>query len=137
MARGSEARLAVALGLCAMTLAAAAFALPASAQTRRSPALVAAVVDGDTIDVLLDGQHERVRYIGMDTPETKHPSKPVQCFGAEASARNAELVADQWVELERDVSERDQYGRLLRYVWVGQTLVNAKLLFEGYAQVLT
>lgn len=91
---------------------------------------VASVVDGDTI--MLDNG-ERVRYIGIDTPETVHPSKPVECYGPEASARNKELVAGKRVRLETDTTDRDQYGRLLRYVYVGQTFVNAVLVREGYA----
>ena len=74
---------------------------------------VARVIDGDTIE-LENG--ERVRYIGMDTPETVHPSKPVQCFGKAASAENSKLVSGKTVRLEKDVSDTDKYGRLLRYV---------------------
>ena len=92
------------------------------------------VVDGDTI-VLSNG--ERVRYIGIDTPETKHPSKPVQYFGKEASAYNKLLVEHKMVRLEFDVEKTDRYGRLLAYVYVGDTFVNAKLVEEGYAQVYT
>jgi len=95
---------------------------------------VTRVVDGDTI-VLSNG--ERVRYIGIDTPETKHPKKPVQYFGREASAYNKSLVEHKMVRLEFDVDKRDKYGRLLAYVYVGDTFVNAKLVEEGYAQVYT
>lgn len=91
---------------------------------------VVSVVDGDTIKI---ASGQTVRYIGIDTPETKHPTKKVQCFGAEASQRNSELVAGQNVRLEKDVSETDRYGRLLRYVWVGDTLINQQLVAEGYA----
>ncbi len=91
------------------------------------------VVDGDTIDVLINGQELRVRYIGIDTPETVDPRRPVECFGREASDRNRQLVEGRSVGLERDVSETDQYGRLLRYVWVGGEMVNAVLVEEGYA----
>lgn len=96
-------------------------------------ARVVRVVDGDTIDVQLDGSVERVRYIGIDTPETVDPRRPVECFGHEASRRNTELVEGQRVELERDVSERDAFGRLLRYVYVDGQMVNALLVQEGYA----
>ncbi len=102
-----------------------------------TPALVTRVVDGDTIEVEIGGQAYRVRYIGIDTPETVHPSKPVQCFGPEASARNKALVEGKTVGLEKDVSETDQYGRLLRYVWIGAEMVNAALVRDGYAQVST
>jgi micrococcal nuclease len=93
-------------------------------------ALVAKVVDGDTIE-LSDGR--KVRYIGMNTPETHHPTKGKECFGEAASARNTELVLGKTVQLEKDVSETDRYGRLLRYVWLGETLINQELVAEGYA----
>lgn len=104
-------------------------------------ALVVRVVDGDTIDVEIDGETYRVRYIGIDTPETVDPGRPVGCFGPEASAYNKALVAEKSVGLEKDVSETDRYGRLLRYVWLpgestasGQPeMVNATLVREGYA----
>jgi len=107
-------------------------------------AVVTRVVDGDTIDVLVDGRELRVRYIGIDTPETVDPRRPVECFGREASERNRELVEGKAVELEKDVSELDDFGRLLRYVWVdpsagsGQArMVNATLVEEGYATATT
>ncbi len=92
--------------------------------------LVARVIDGDTVE-LENG--ERVRYIGIDTPETVHPEKPVQCFGPEASHRNKELVEGRRVRLERDMTDRDKYGRLLRYVYVSGVMVNAALVEGGYA----
>ena len=95
------------------------------------------VVDGDTIDVLIDGRQLRVRYIGIDTPETVDPRRPVECFGREASARNRELVEGKTVGLERDVSETDRFGRLLRYPWVEGEMVNARLVEEGYATAST
>lgn len=94
-------------------------------------AVVARVVDGDTI-VLANG--ERVRYLSVDTPETVHPTKPVQCYGPEASSRNKELVGGKTVELLADKQDRDRYGRLLRYVFVDGTFVNADLVWEGYAR---
>jgi micrococcal nuclease len=99
--------------------------------------VVVSVVDGDTIDVRINGVVERVRYIGMDTPETVDPRKPVQCFGKEASAKNTELALGKVVTLERDVSERDRYGRLLRYVYVNGVMINEALVREGYAHVYT
>ncbi|MBI1833751.1 MAG: thermonuclease family protein [Candidatus Andersenbacteria bacterium] len=92
--------------------------------------LVKRVIDGDTIE-LETGQ--TVRYIGIDTPETVHPSQPVGCFGKEASAKNTALVAGKRVRLEKDISETDRYGRLLRYVYVGDTFVNDSLVRQGYA----
>lgn len=91
---------------------------------------VTRVVDGDTIQ-LENGQ--KVRYIGIDTPETVDPRKPVQCFGKEASDKNKELVEGQEVRLVKDTSETDKYDRLLRYVYVGDTFVNDYLVRNGYA----
>ena len=88
------------------------------------------VVDGDTIEI--EGG-EKVRYIGMDTPETVDPRKPVQCFGIEASAKNKELVGGKMVRLEKDITDRDKYNRLLRYVWVGDTFINLELVKQGFA----
>jgi len=96
--------------------------------------LVTKVIDGDTIEI--EGG-KRVRYIGIDTPETVHPSKPVECFGKEASAKNQELVLNKKVRLEKDVSETDKYGRLLRYVYAGDIFVNDYLVSEGYAKSST
>jgi micrococcal nuclease len=102
-----------------------------------TPARVTRVVDGDTIEVEIDGTEYTVRYIGIDTPETVHPSQPVGCFGPEASARNKALVEGKTVGLERDVSDTDRFGRLLRYVYVDGEMVNAALVRDGYAQSST
>jgi len=107
---------------------------------KKAPAVeatVTRVVDGDTIVVSLEGITYRVRYIGIDTPETVHPSQPVECFGREASDKNSELVAGKTVRLEKDISETDKYGRLLRYVWVGDVFVNDYLVRQGYAYAST
>jgi micrococcal nuclease len=96
-----------------------------------SEAKVVRVIDGDTIEI--EGG-ERVRYIGMDAPETVEPQKPVECFGPEASAQNKELVEGQTVRLEKDLTDRDKYDRLLRYVYIGETLVNQKLVQLGFAR---
>lgn len=98
---------------------------------KKYKAKVIRVIDGDTIKIEGD---EVVRYIGIDTPETVHPSKPVQCYGKEASDKNREMVEGKEVKLEKDVSETDKYGRLLRYVWLDGMLVNEYLVREGYAQ---
>jgi micrococcal nuclease len=100
-------------------------------------AQVVRVVDGDTIIVNVEGQEYRVRYIGIDTPETVHPTKPVEPFGKEASEMNKQLVEGKIVRLEKDISETDRYGRLLRYVYVDDIFVNAELVRLGYAQVTT
>ena len=104
-------------------------------ETRKGYDLVAKVVDGDTIE-LTDGR--KVRYLGIDTPETVHPSKPVQCFGKEASDYNKSLVGGQYVRLVRDVEDKDKYGRLLRYVYMEDgTFVNLALVAQGYAYAYT
>lgn len=101
-------------------------------------AQVVEIVDGDTIRVEIDGQTYTIRYIGVDTPETKHPEKPVEWMGPQATEANRELVGGETVILEKDVSETDQYGRLLRYVWLlDGTFVNAELVRQGYAQAVS
>jgi len=101
--------------------------------------LVTKVIDGDTIK-LENGQI--VRYIGIDTPETVDPRKTIQCFGKEASDKNKELVEGKKVKLQKDVSETDRYGRLLRYVWVNTednkgVFVNDYLVKQGYARAVS
>lgn len=106
--------------------------LPADAN-----AVVERVVDGDTIHVSIDGRSETVRLIGIDTPETKKPDTPVECFGPEASARLAELLPPGTpVRLERDIDSRDKYRRLLAYVHrePDDLFVNAVLIDEGLAR---
>ncbi len=104
-------------------------------------AAVVRVVDGDTIVVDRGRGDERLRYIGMDTPETVKPGSPVEWMGREASAANRALVEGRTVVLEKDVSETDHYGRLLRYVWLpadgNWRLVNLELVRDGYARVST
>jgi micrococcal nuclease len=95
------------------------------------------IVDGDTIEVLVNGHQEDVRYIGIDTPESVAPGEPVECYGHQASDLNAELVEDETVRLVFDAERRDQYGRLLAYVYVGDLFVNAELVRDGYATTLT
>lgn len=91
---------------------------------------VTRVIDGDTIEI--EGG-ERVRYIGIDTPETVDPRKPVQCFGIEASKKNKELVEGKIVRLEKDITDRDKYNRLLRYVYVDDVFINLELVKQGFA----
>ncbi len=101
-------------------------------------ARVLRVVDGDTIEVrLAGGRTDRVRYIGMDTPESVKPGVPVQCFAERASHFNERLVAGRTVTLRVGVEPRDRYGRLLAYVYAGPTFVNAELVRRGYARTLT
>lgn len=98
------------------------------------------VVDGDTIDVSVGGTRERVRLIGIDTPETKKPDTPAQCYGPEATARTKELLpVGTDLYIERDLEARDPYGRLLGYVYRSDDglFVNLDLVRQGYARTLT
>ena len=104
---------------------------------RSASALVTRVVDGDTVEVRLDGKTEDVRYIGVDTPETVKPGAPVDCFGPQASAFNHRLVERRRVRLVFGVEPHDQYGRLLAYVYLGDRFVNAELVRRGLAETLT
>ena len=89
---------------------------------------VSRVIDGDTFE-LEDGR--KVRLIGINTPETD------KCFGDQATENTKKILEGQYVRLEKDVSETDKYGRLLRYAWVGDVFVNESLVRDGYAQVAT
>lgn len=91
---------------------------------------VSQVIDGDTIEI---GGGKTVRYIGIDTPETVDPRREVGCFAKEAAGKNKELVLGKKVRLEKDVSETDKFGRLLRYVYVDSVFVNDQLVRQGYA----
>ena len=98
------------------------------------------VVDGDTVDVSMNGRTERVRLIGIDTPETKKPNTPIQCFGPEASKHINELLpVDTPVLVQRDVEARDPYGRLLGYVYrtSDNLFVNQDLIINGFARPLS
>jgi micrococcal nuclease len=98
------------------------------------------VVDGDTLDVDINGTIERIRLIGMDTPETVDPRKVVQCFGKEASDKAKEMLDGKMVRLEADnsQSEKDNYKRLLRYVYLKDgTFFNKYMIAEGYAHEYT
>lgn len=92
--------------------------------------LVTRVIDGDTFEI--EGG-KKIRMIGIDTPETVAPRKEIECFGKEASAKTTELLLGTRVKLVKDVSETDSFGRLLRYVYVGDMFVNKVLVWEGYA----
>jgi len=122
--------------------------LAACASEGRSPSSPAAPgaahvvrpVDGDTLVVDIGGHEERVRLIGIDTPESVAPDRPVECFGPEAKARTAELLpAGTAVRLERDVEARDRYDRLLAYVYRDEddVLVNLLLVEEGFAESIS
>jgi micrococcal nuclease len=91
------------------------------------------VVDGDTIIVQMKGKEERVRLIGVDTPETKHPEKPVEDFGKKASAFTKRMVEGKKVTLKYDWQRRDKDGRLLAYVYLEDgTFLNAEIVKQGY-----
>ena len=116
--------------LLILLLVAAICLLSCAPVSIESQARVVRVIDGDTIEIA-GGAH--VRYIGMDTPET-YPE--VEFYGPEAKAKNAELVEGKLVTLEKDVSETDRYGRLLRYVYVDGVFVNGELVRLGYARAV-
>ncbi len=97
--------------------------------------LVTKIIDGDTI--IIEGDL-KLRYIGIDTPETLDPRRKIQCFGKEASAKNKKLVLGKQIYIEKDVSETDRFGRLLRYVYSlndqgEKIMVNEQLVKEGFA----
>ncbi len=112
--------------------------------------VVTRVVDGDTAIVKVTsrvdgpgagaaqpGHSYRVRFLGINTPESVKPGSPVECFGEQASAATHAMLTGVPVRLVKDVEETDAYGRLLRYVYVGAEMVNARLVLNGYAQVFT
>jgi len=96
--------------------------------------LVTQIIDGDTIKLKTG---DTIRYIGIDTPETIHPKKGTECYGKQASAYNRQLVKGKQITLEKDVSETDKFGRLLRYVYVDNQMINEKLVRDGYALIST
>ena len=111
---------------------------PIPAGTRQSS--VVRVVDGDTVDVSIGGAVERIRLIGIDTPETVDPRRPVQCFGKEASDRAKQLLDGEtvWVEADQSQGERDSFGRTLAYLWLADgRLFNHLMIKDGYAHEYT
>jgi micrococcal nuclease len=92
------------------------------------------VVDGDTLKL---STGEEIRLIGVDTPETTHPHKPVEAFGQEATAFTKQMAEGKEVQLEFDVQRKDKYGRTLAYAYVRGQMLNAELVRQGYAQVAT
>lgn len=113
-------------------------------------ATVTRVVDGDTIEATIIsvspgpgageaqiGSNYDIRLIGIDTPESVRPGTPIECFGKEASAATTALLEGQEVTLVKDVEEADHYDRLLRYVYLGDEMANARLVANGYATAYT
>lgn len=98
---------------------------------------VVRVIDGDTLIVIYNGEEERVRLIGVDAPETVHPTQWVELYGQEASNFAKNTLENKTIELEFDVQKRDQYGRLLAYVWIDGEMFNKTILQQGYAYVST
>lgn len=127
--------LVVTMGLFAVATATASCA---NQSLEPGVARVVKVVDGDTLEVELDTGRERVRLLGIDTPETVHPTKPVECFGPEASARMKELAPPGTeLRLERDAELRDRFGRLLAHAYLPDgTFINRSMLADGYATTL-
>ncbi|MGH9027167.1 MAG: thermonuclease family protein [Acidimicrobiia bacterium] len=108
-------------------------------QTRRtadSEYAVVSVIDGDTIEVAAGDETETVRLLGVDTPETHHPTEPVECFGPEAADYTAARLTGSTVRLEGDIESHDRYGRRLAYVIVDGERFNDELLRLGYAELL-
>lgn len=115
-------------------------AQPPGSDEVQANATVLRVVDGDTIVADVDGTDERVRFIGVDTPESVKPNSPVECYGKEASAHTRDLLPEGTrVRLVLDAEERDRYGRLLAYVYRASDglFVNLRLAVDGYAGLMT
>jgi len=127
---------AIVVVLIGMVFAIPAQGYPAMPPLVQGPFTVAKVVDGETIWVDNNGESLKIRMIGLDTPETVDPRKPVQCFGLEASAQAKTILADQSVYLETDPSQGtfDKYGRTLAYVWTASgRLYNLDMITDGFA----
>jgi micrococcal nuclease len=103
----------------------------------RIKSAVTRVIDGDTIEVNIEGAVYKLRYIGMNTPELNSIDTNTRNIAVQAADKNRELVNGKTVELEKDISETDQYGRLLRYVYINGVMVNAEMVRLGYAQAVS
>jgi micrococcal nuclease len=104
--------------------------------TSLETAVVVKAVDGDTVDVRVGAHTDIIRLLGIDTPETHHPTKPVQCFGPEAAAYTKRRLEGKTIQLEDDVEPRDLYGRRLAYIYLDGHRFNDELLQKGYARLL-
>jgi len=128
----------------AVTISTAYPATVSSGLTRpadaKGPYAITRVVDGDTAKVSINGRSVTLRLIGIDTPETKDPRRPVQCFGKEASARAKALLTGRkvWIQYDTSQAHRDRYGRDLVYVWLdGHKMLNEDMVREGFAHEYT
>lgn len=93
------------------------------------------VVDGDTIVIKMpDGSQEKLRYIGIDAPESVQPEQPVEYLGKEASLHNASLLDSGSLRISFDIERYDEYGRMLAYVWAGSVFLNGQMVRDGYAR---
>ena len=110
---------------------------PTHAQAQAGPAYVTRVVDGDTLYAELGGRLEAVRYLGVNTPRIEHPTYGAERYAAMAYEANRRLVEGKWVRLVFEGPTRDRHGRLLAYVWSGNTFVNAALVHYGYGETAT
>ncbi len=126
-------------GGCWLALLLTLLPTPVASQADSATVQVVRVIDGDTIQVCcVFGDRVKVRYIGVDTPETNHPMRGVEPYGKEASEANRKLVDGKTVRLEFDVQQLDKYGRTLAYVYLKDgTFVNTWLVENGYAMVMT
>ena len=142
--RAAPAR-AIAAGACALALSACGGESATPTATKDAildTALVVEVIDGDTVTLDVAGHTETVRLVGIDTPETVHPTKPVECFGPQASAFLARMLPPgTQVRIQRDAQARDSYGRLLLYLFLpardGDKFVNLELVARGFAVPLS
>jgi len=107
---------------------------PITSSATKSTEKVIRVIDGDTFEI---NGGIKVRLIGVDTPEMKNKNKTVDCFAQEAKRKLETLIGGEEVVLVKDVSETDKYGRLLRYVYLGDEMINDTLIKEGYARIST
>ena len=133
-------RLAVVVAVLALVAVAACGAAPTAPVSDPGAAEVVTVIDGDTIEVRVGGRVERVRLLGIDTPESVDPNRPVECHGPEASAFTRQLLPEGTaVRLERDQEPRDHFDRLLAYVFRADdgVFVNEAILAAGEAEVLS
>ncbi len=99
--------------------------------------LVSKVIDGDTIEVIKDNETFKVRYSGIDTPELDSKNKETKCLAEKAKEANENLINNKKVKLEEDTNDKDEYGRLLRYVWLDNILINEYLVENGLARADT